>query len=172
MLGWIESCAKVLCNETSSIPGYRFSCSKNKKKETKKVQRPVDGANIFYFTFWIFCWIISHMYLVFATVKHLYLVNILWQGLVVPHEFMGAVQCSITRQRIFSESKMLFKYRSKENYKISPVKEKFLILVHILPKQASVLSVGTLNALISTTALLTCVPFSYGISLDWRISSR
>lgn len=111
------------------------------------------------------------MYLVFATVKHLYLVNILWQGLVVPPEFMGAVQCSITRQRIFSESKMLFKYRSKENYKISPVKEKFLILVHILPKQASVLSVGTLNALISTTALLTCVPFSYGISLDWRILS-
>ena len=93
------------------------------------------------------------MYLVFATVKHLYLVNILWQGLVVPPEFMGAVQCSITRQRIFSESKMLFKYRSKENYKISPVKEKFLILVHILPKQASVLSVGTLNALIGTTAL-------------------
>ncbi|CAD6614718.1 EM14S01-3B_G0047940.mRNA.1.CDS.1 [Saccharomyces cerevisiae] len=41
-----------------------------------------------------------------------------------------------------------------------PVKEKFLILVHILPKQASVLSVGTLNALISTTASLICVPFS------------
>ena len=93
------------------------------------------------------------MCLVLATVEHLYLVNILGQGLVVPPEFMGAVQCSITRQRIFSESKMLFKYRSKENYKISPVKEKFLILVHILPKQASVLSVGTLNALISTTAL-------------------